>query len=57
MDEDMVTCFFFFLTQVASIKNPSTPPFELIKSQDPGPSCFASKNCRHPTIPQNAIGE
>ena len=29
MNEDMITCFFFFLTQVASIRNPPSPPFEL----------------------------
>ena len=43
IDENMVTSFFFFLTQVTSIRNPPTPLFELIQSQNLGPSCFPSK--------------
>ena len=53
MKEYMVTCFFLFLAQVTSIRNPPSPFFELIQSQNLGPSCFPSKEANfrgHPNI-------
>ena len=60
MDENMVTSFFLFLTQVTSIRNPPTPLFKLIQNQNLGPSCFPSKKTNsqgHPRIPNNTMGE
>ena len=43
MKKNMINNFCFCFTHTTSVRNPPTPPYELIQCQNPAPSCIQSK--------------